>query len=368
MIEFQAPHPIFEGHLDLAMNALAYERDQTLPVEAMRERERGGVEDERGTAMVSLPELGQGGVRFVVATLIARAKPWVRAGRRLGRMGDWPSRDMAHAVAVGHLAYYRLLEERGLLRIVTNAAQLDEPGPLGVILTLEGADPVVEPEQLRWWHAQGLRTLILAHFGRSFYAHGTPSTDANNRHDVDGPLTERGHALLRVMQELGMPLDLSHLSDASFKDAVQHFGGPIYASHSSCRALVGSNEHVHPMRMLSDAQIRAIVERDGVIGLPLFNAFLKPGLTTKDPKDAVTLGHVADHIDHICQVAGSCDHVAIGSDLDGGFGREYAPAELDTYADLIKLAPALSDRGYGDGAIDAVLFENWRRFFGRTLP
>ncbi len=379
---------VFDGHLDLAMNALDYERDQTLPVSLLREREAGGVKDGRGLCSCSLDSLRRGQVRVCVATVLARAKPWIDAGRAIKRGGDWPSRDMAHAIVAGQLAYYELLDRRGSITLLRDRGALeshlerwsctvdkadhakhhDPLPPVGVILTMEGADAITAPGELDWWHARGVRTLMLSHFGKSHYAHGTPSTDPANTHDVDGPLTEDGRALLDRMMSLGMPLDMSHLSDRSFAEAADHFGGVLYASHSSCRSLVAANEHVHPMRMLSDEQVRVIVARGGVVGVPMFNAFLMAGYEESTEPDTVTLAHVADHIDHLCQLAGSASHVAIGSDMDGGFGAEHTPREVDTAADLRLLAGVLSARGYSDDAIDSILHGNWCRFYADQLP
>ncbi len=376
---------VFDGHLDLAMNALVYERDQTAAHAGLRQREAPGVQDDRGICMVSLPEMRRGGVRLCVATILARAKPWIDPCRDIKRSsGDWPRPDMAHAMCHGQLAYYRLLERRGHITVLTDRetladhldlwAESPDDAPIGVILTMEGADGITEPEELDAWHAAGLRTLMLSHFGKSHYAHGTPSTDSGNTHDVDGPLTDFGRALLERMLALRMPLDLSHLSDQSFAEAVERFsggggtGGVIYASHSSCRTIVPCNDHVHPMRMLSDEQIKRIIAADGIVGVPIFNAFLEPGYQRDTDPDSVTIDRLVDHVDHICQLSGDAQHVAIGSDADGGFGAEHTPAGLDTIADFGRIADTLARRGYGDAQVAAVMHGNWMRFFGRALP
>jgi len=364
---------LFDAHLDMAMNALDHERDQRLAVGALREREADGVPDDRGIATVSLDELKRGGCGVVLSTVIARSKPWVKAGRP-GQHGDidWPAPSMAYAVAMGQLAYYRLLASQGHLRILESAEALKrhvaewedapEATPVGMIVTMEGADPIVEPEQLRGWHARGLRTLMLAHFGQSHYAYGTPSSEPDNEHDIDGPLTDRGRALLPIMHALGMPLDLTHTADQSFADATDLFEGRIYSSHTACRALA------EMPRNHTDQQLKQIIERNGVIGLPLFNRFLNASYEEDSPKAMVTYATVADHVDHICQLAGSAKHVGIGSDADGGFGKEHMPAELDTHRDIAKLADVLTQRGYSDADIAAILKSNWLRFFGETLP
>lgn len=362
----------FDAHLDMAMNALDHERDQRLAVARLREREQGTTGVWRGVATVSVDELRQGGCGVVLSTLIARSKPWVKPGRDDQHSGcDWPDPTMAYSIAMGQLAYYRLLESQGLLRIITTADQLKQhaeawgqtPGnePAGMILTMEGADPIVEPEQLYQWHELGLRTLMLAHFGKSHYAHGTPADNPDNPHEVDGPLTDAGRALLPIMHELGMPLDLTHTSDQSFAEAAELFEGRIYSSHTACRSLCDLP------RNHSDDQLKLIIKRGGVIGLPFYNFFIKQSLALDAPKDAVCYADLADHIDHICQLAGNAKHVGIGSDCDGGFGSEHMPAELDTHRDIARLADALAGRGYSIGDVGAVLQGNWLRFFGETL-
>ena len=364
---------LFDAHLDMALNALDHERDQTLPVTALREREQVGVPDDRGIATVSLEELRRGGCGVVLSTVIARSKPWVTADRP-GQHGDndWPDPSMAYSVAMGQLAYYRLLEAQGALRLITSAGSLKrhlaewdaspDTTPIGMIVTMEGADPIVGPDQLHHWHDAGVRTLMLAHFGKSHYAHGTPTRSPDNPHDIDGPLTDRGRALLPIMHGLGMPLDLTHTADQTFAEAVDLFEGRIYSSHTACRALA------EMPRNHTDEQLKQIIDRDGVIGLPLFNHFLDAAYEEDSSKETVTYTTVADHIDRICQLAGNAKHVGIGSDADGGFGREHMPAELDTHRDIVKLSEVLSQRGYSDDDIAGILVDNWIRFFEQTLP
>ena len=363
---------LFDGHLDMALNAIDHERDQTLPVAQLREREQAGVADDRGIATVSVDELRQGGCGVVLSTVIARSKPWVDACRKNIHDFDWPDPSMAYAVAMGQLAYYRLLETRGQLRIIETAEQLKqhaakwdaepESEPVGLILTMEGADPIVHPDQLEHWHALGLRTLMLAHFGKSHYAHGTPPDKPKHPSEIDGPLTDFGRALLPKMHRLGMPLDLTHTSDQSFAEAADLFEGRIYSSHTCCRALCDIP------RNHSDEQLKTILSRGGVIGLPMYNRFLKAGYTEGSPKETVTYADVADHVDHICQLAGNAKHVAIGSDADGGFGSEHMPAELDTHRDIVKLSDTLAKKGYDELAITDILSSNWLAFFSTTLP
>lgn len=364
---------IFDGHLDPALNALTCDRDLTLDVEAIRRREAGGVYHQFGTCCTSLPTMRRGGVGLCVATLLARAKSYAPLDRDCKRTdADWSAQSMAYAIARGQLAYYRLLEEQGHITLITDRAMLaahtelleasPDEAPLGVIVTLEGADPVVEPEQLHAWHALGVRTLMMAHFGRSHYCHGTPSNKPGDTHDVDGPLTDMGRALLKEMAVLRMPLDLTHTSDRSFAESVELYGGPIYSSHTACRALVDIP------RNHSDEQLKAIVERGGVVGLPLYNSFLNLVHPDSAVPSDTGLDCLVRHVDHVCQIAGDAKHVALGSDLDGGFGSEHTPHEIDTAADLPKIAEALGAHGYGADDVAAIVHGNWLRFFGAHLP
>jgi len=358
---------IFDSHLDLAWSALGWDRDLTLPLAELNAAEAGMDDcDARGRATTCWPELRKAGVAVCLATVLARVKPDIPAPERQRRRGiDYGHTAAAYAVAQGQLAYYRLLESQGELVFLRTAGDLRDhwtrwrqPAgdhmPLGIILAMEGADPVVSPEQLEdWWH-DGLRSLSLAHYGPSRYAVGTGS---------EGPITEDGRRLLAEMQRLGMILDVTHLAEPGFSEALDSFGRPLMASHNNCRALVPGD------RQFSDEQIRRLVNRDTVIGVALDAWMLYPDWKKgQTPHDAVQMDAVCDHVDHICQVAGNCRHAAIGSDLDGGYGTEQTPAGLDSIADLQILGEILARRGYADEDIDAVFHGNWLRFFERCLP
>lgn len=365
---------IIDGHLDLAWNALSYDRDQTLAVHTLRERERAMPGAGRGRCTVSLPELRRAGVAVCFVTLLARARSEQAPTRTPDRTNvDYPSQSQAHATAHGQLAYYRLLEAQGQLRIIRTRGDLDalwdrwrtpaagSPSPpVGVVLTMEGADPIVEPDQAAAWWANGLRGLSLAHFGPSAYAFGTPGMDGSGS---EIGLTARGRELLIRMHEHGLMLDLTHISDAGFFDAVDRFEGVLYASHTNCRSLVAGP------RQFSDEQIRLIVERDGVIGTVLEASMLHPGwLPGEHGGSVVKLNTLVDHIDHICQLAGDARHVAIGSDLDGGFGADHCPSDVDTIADLKALASLLRDRGFSTDDTANILHGNWLGLLRRGLP
>ena len=361
---------LIDGHLDLAWNAVSYDRDLRLPLDELN-RHDGRLTDGpwRGRATVSLSELRRANCGVVFATLLARSGP------QLPEKTAFERRDLdhltplgAHAAAAAQLDYYRQLERSGELRQLRTRSDLDEywrewpaesdglapTSAIAYVLTMEGADPILDLEDFATWHGAGLRLLGLAHYGPSRYAGGTA---------FDGPLTEAGLLLLAAMERLGVALDVTHLCDRSMAEALDAFGGPVLASHHNCRRLVPGD------RQLTDQQIRQLVERDAVIGLALDAWMLYPGWQRGETQpEVVGVAAVADHIDHICQLVGNCHHVALGSDLDGGFGREQCPRDLRSIADLHQIGEVLLQRGYADAEVTAIFAENWLRFLRRVLP
>ncbi len=356
--------PIIDAHLDLAWNALSFDRDLTLEVDELRFRERT-MRDHRSRSRctTSFPELRKAGVRVCLATLLARSGPDVSMPEQgYARPDlDYGAPSIAYAAAQGQLAYYRLLERQGVIRIIETREELadhwagqGDESPIGVIISMEGADPVLAPEQLNAWWDEGLRALGPVHYGRSQYAYGT---------GVSGHFNRAGFALLRAMESVGMMLDVTHLCDASMAQAFDYFEGPMLASHHNCRALVPGD------RQLTDEQIRILIEKEAVIGAALDAWMLYPGWIHGETKtDVVGLEAVANHIDHVCQIAGNTRHAAIGSDLDGGFGNEQTPHDLNTIADVQKLGGVLEKRGYRDEDIDRIFSGNWLRLLGASLP
>ena len=347
---------VFDGHLDLAWNALQWNRDIQQSVHTLRVQEAGLIGKGRGQNTVALPEMRRGSVFLCFATALARSTP-VQVPHV-----DFHSPAQACASAQGQLAWYRAMERLGELVIITSLEQLDahvhawkehlagdkgeSPAP-GIIPCMESADPILEPEDLSDWQAAGIRLIGPAHYGMGRYAGGT---------GVEEGLTDRGRRLLREMEGHGVMLDLTHLSDASFWQALELYHGPVLASHSNCRALVPHQ------RQFSDAQLGSIIARDGVIGAALDAWMLVPDwVKGARTNRKATLSLVADHVDHVCQLAGNCRHAALGSDLDGGFGREQSPADLDTIADLQKIAVLLEGRGYSKDDVAAVMHGNWTR-------
>jgi membrane dipeptidase len=356
---------IFDLHLDLAMNALQYNRDLLLPIEDCRRSEQGIEGKSRGHNTVTFPEMRRAGVGLCIATVLAR----VQRGPGFGT--GYHTHEIAYGVAQGMLAYYRQLQRMGLCRLIRTRDALAEVAsawenrenggsgagsepPFGFVLGTEGADCIVSPAQLPLWWEDGLWVVSLVHYGISKYAHGT---------GADGPLTPEGRDLLQAMDELGAVLDLTHQCDASFWESLERFKGPVIASHQNCRALVPGG------RQMDDDQLRALIERGAIIGPALDNWMLYPGYVRgQTPNALVSLRDYVDHIDHICQLAGSAAHVAIGSDLDGGYGSEQTPHDLDTIADLQKVPALLRERGYSDEDVAAIMGGNAVRFFAQVLP
>ena len=346
---------LFDGHLDLAMNAMEWNRDLTRTVEEIREREAGATDKpDRGHGTVSFSAMRKGNIGLCMATQIAR---FVEKGNPLP---GWHSQQQAWAMTQAQLAWYKTMEELGELAPVTDIRTLDAhlekwknprgDEPVGYVLSLEGADSLVNLDYVERAYGLGLRAIGPAHYGPGVYAQGT---------DASGGLGKKGRALLKKMEELGIILDATHLCDDSFWEAMDAYRGPVWASHNNCRSLVPHH------RQFSDEQLRELIARGAVIGAVLDAWMLAPGwergVSTPQGK-GVSLETVADHIDHVCQLAGNARHAAIGSDLDGAFGTEQCPADVDTIADLQKLPAILQKRGYTEPDIEGIMGGNWIRF------
>jgi membrane dipeptidase len=346
---------LVDAHLDLAMNAMEWNRDLSRPIAEIRDRERGMTDKpDRGLGTVSFGELRRGGIGLVVATQIAR---FVAPGNPLP---GWHSQEQAWAMTQAQLAWYREMEARGELVQIRDRASLDahvnrweastdDARPIGYILSLEGADSIVTLRHLERAYEAGLRAVGPGHYGPGVYAQGTNAT---------GDLGPRGRELLQEIARLGIILDVTHLCDDSLRDAFDHYDGPLWASHSNCRALVPHN------RQLSDDHIREIVRRGGVIGAAFDAWMLVPGwdrARSSPRQDGVSLATVVDHIDHICQIAGSARHCGLGTDLDGAFGREQCPYDVETIADLSRLPGLLASRGYSADDVAAIGSGNFLR-------
>ena len=327
---------IVDAHLDLSHNALAG-RDVLRPA-AEQPADDGGI------PTVGLPDLDRGGVGLVCATIFCAPAYDGHAGYRTA--------DEARAEGRRHLAWYADHIAGGHFRLVLRGGDLEDAGAGGqrAILLLEGADPLADERDVAEWHAGGLRVVGLAWRGTR-HAGGT---------GCPGPLTAEGRGLVRHLDAVGMIHDASHLAEQSFWDLMGLTDGPVMASHSNCRAIVPTD------RQLSDEMARAVFERGGVVGLNFFDKFLLPPDQYK--KRRATLADVATHAKHLCDLAGDAAHVGLGTDMDGGLGRDEIPVEVTTSGDLPRVADALSAAGFDDAAVAGIMGRNWDRFFRDHLP
>lgn len=348
---------IFDAHLDIAWNAIDWKRDLEKTVQEIRKSEEGMTELGRATNAVCFPELRQGNVGVFVATVLSRLH---RPGNPLF---GYATPEACYAVAVGQLAYYQAMIRANKMRMITTRAQLrqhvdawnQDPHrePFGFILSMEGADPVIDPDNIFDWWEMGLRAIGITHYGQNRYAGGTK---------CDSGLEHEAKPLLKNIERLGMALDLTHLSDKAFFEAIDLFDGRVLASHQNAR------KYVDDVRQFSDEQITIVIERNGVIGAALDAWMLQPNWIRGESKREITMERVVENIDHVCQLAGNARHAAIGSDLDGGFGIEQCPADFDTIVDLQKIAALLEARGYPQDDINLIMHGNWLRFFDEVLP
>ena len=351
---------IVDAHLDLSMNAMEWNRDLRRPISEIRQRESGMTDKpDRGKGVVNFEELRKGNIGLVVATQIAR---YVAPDNPLP---GWNSPEQAWAQTQAQRAWYAEMELAGELTPITNLDALEKHlttwnantkanKAIGYILSLEGADSIVTIAHLERAYHYGLRALGPAHYGPGRYAQGT---------NASGGLGPGGKDLLKEMDRLGIILDATHLCDESFWEALDNFNGAVWASHHNCRALVDHN------RQLSDDMIRALIERGAVIGGVLDAWMLVPNWTRgkSTPSEMnCNLEKVLDHMDHICQLAGDANHIGIGSDLDGAFGKEQSPYDIETIADLQKIPTLLSQRGYTQQDIKNITSENWLRFLRKA--
>ncbi len=349
---------IVDAHLDLAMNALEWNRDLRQPLADIRQREMHMRDKpDRGKGTVCLPELRKGKIGLVVATQLARYTPPGSA------LPGWNSPQQAWAMTQAQLSWYREMELLGEMVQITNSAQLethlalwadettpDVSKPVGYILSLEGADSLVDLSYLQRAYEYGLRAVGLSHFGPGRYAPGTK---------LEGPITPKGRELLSEMGKLNLILDLTHLTDEGFDQALDFYQGPVWASHHNVRRLVPNQ------RQLTDEQIKQLIEREAVIGgmLDCWAMDIRFIDTISDPWQLnIRLENLVDHWDHICQLAGNSFHIAIGSDLDGIFGTEQSPWDMSSIADLQKFEEILTRRGYKSDDIDNIFHGNWLRF------
>ena len=359
---------IIDAHCDLAWNMLNFGRDYTRSAAETREKEKGTLAAEKnGASLIGWPDYQRGRVAIVFSTLFA-------APARTNE-GDWDkicyaTYPEAHGLYMKQLHLYHELADSkpDHFRMIFNQKDLGshisewqdptrKERPVGLLALMEGADGILDLDELAEWHDLGLRIIGLAWAGTR-YSGGTREP---------GPITPEGRELLRAMADFNFTLDLSHMDERSALDALELYEGPIAATHVNCLALL---PNFPTNRHFSDTVLHGIIERGGVIGAVPLNTFLKPGWNRRNGsrREEVPLDVVAAHLDHVCQLAGDSSHAGIGSDFDGGFGVQSVPPELDTIADLQKLGPLLMARGYSEPDVANILGLNWLNFLNKNLP
>ena len=333
---------IVDAHLDLAYNAVIRGRDVTRPA-----AEQPAVDNEIAT--VGLPDLRKGGVGLICATIFCPPCNYKNRG--------YATADEARALAMEQLNWYRQRVDEGLMNFVTSRGELPESadplanvGPLRFILLMEGADAFRSPADVAEWFELGLRVVGLS-WRQNRMAGGT---------GFPGPLSDEGRAICRALDKAGIVHDTSHLADEAFWELMDLATGPVIASHCNCRAIVPGD------RQISDDMIRALAKRDAVIGINFYDEFLLPPEQYKKRK--CRMSDIVDHVKHLADVMGTARHIALGTDMDGGVGRDDIPFEISTAADLPVVAEHLSAAGFSDDDVRGIMSENWLRFFRRTLP
>jgi membrane dipeptidase len=345
---------------------LTFGRDYTQSAVDTRQLERGQpAPRHNGDTLLGWPEFQQGKVAVIFSTL------FVAPIRH--QHGEWDTQVYqtdaeAHIRFTAQLdAYHRLVEQHpDKFQILSTKGDLEHlladwdsaekaSHPVGFVILMESAEGVRSVDELEQWWTRGVRIIGPAWSGTRFCG-GTGEP---------GPLTKEGFQLLEGMASYGFVLDLSHMDELAARQALDGYPGTVIASHANASSLLKGLES---NRFLKDEVLANLLERDGVIGVVPFNRFLLPGWQSSDGRQAVTLDLVIAQIDYICQMAGDAQHVAIGSDFDGGFGLNSVPIEIDTIADLTKIPPLLAQKGYTDEDIAAVMGQNWLRILSENLP
>lgn len=369
---------IVDAHQDLAWNMLTFGRDYTRPVAETRRLELGQpVITANDDTLLGRSEYLRGRVAVVFATLFATPE------RLCSSIWDgvcYCSDDDAHQVYRKQLGMYERLsdEHPDMFRLIRSRSDLEQilaawetyqppeedvesagsplaGPPTGLVLLMENAEAVRHPDELEEWRQLGLHIIGPAWAGTR-YCGGTREP---------GPLTTEGYRLLEGMAALNFALDLSHMDQQAALQALDTYPGMLFASHSNAQALLKGYEG---NRHLPDRVLRGVLERDGMVGVVPFNAFLKGGWRKGDRREEVGIDVVVAQIDYICQMAGDARHVGFGTDFDGGFGLQSVPAGIDSVADLQNVGVQLLEKGYSPEDVRAILGGSWLSRLRRLLP
>lgn len=356
---------LIDAHEDIAYAAISFNRDYSKSAADIRQVEQyTDIPQWNGHAMLGYADWQKANVGIIFATLFVMPKQY--------QTGDWEKVVYRNFQEAGSLLqqqvdyYYRLEEnypEKFIVlnnnsqyqnhwKILQSASQHSHP--IGLVLLMEGAEGLQHGEEIEDWYHKGVRIVGPAWAGGKF---------SGGMYEPGG-LTNQGRLLLEIMSDLGMGLDISHMSEQAVYQALDLYEGAILSSHANVKSLL---QGVGEERHLSDTIIRRIAERDGVMGVMPYNQFLVTNWTKSFARDKVTLEHYINHIDHICQITGSANHVAIGTDFDGGYGYPDVPAELKSIGDLPQVDEILATRGYNQEEVNAIFAMNWKRILDRIF-
>ena len=360
---------IIDAHEDLAWNMLTFGRDYSRPAAETRRLEQDSeAPAHNGDTLLGWADYQAGQVAFVFSTLFASPRRGAPGGWDSQVYADfeqahriyWNQVEQYHRFTDQHPDQFRLVQRQADLKEVLSYWQTPLPPekdpvekkmdrPVGLVILMEGAEGVRTPGELEEWWDAGVRIIGPAWLGTR----------------EPGPMTSEGWALLEAMQDIGFTLDISHMDEKAALQALDGYSGRVIASHANAQALL---KRIENNRHLSNQVIEKLVARQGVMGIVPHNPFLQVGWKVSDGKKSVLLESVAAQIDYVCQLAGDARHVGLGSDFDGGFGYSATPAEINTVADLQKLAPLLQQKGYTEPDIAAIFGQNWLALLEQTLP
>lgn len=338
--------PIFDGHNDVL---LRLEND---PQSFFQRQENGHVD---------LPRARQGGLGGGFCAVFTRFPP-----REEGRTDrdpmptdfpptpDWEYAQRRTLAAIARL--FRLeRDSEGQLRVIRNAAEIEEclqTGVFAALLHIEGAESI-DPElnALEVFHAAGLRSLGPVWSRPNAFGEGVPFNFGRTP-DTGPGLTDLGKALVRACNQLGILVDLSHLNDQGFWDVAAISNRPLVATHSNAWSLAPAT------RNLTDRQLDAIRDSDGMVGVNFAVAFLREDGA---PEADTPLSEIVRHVDFLVERIG-IERVGFGSDFDGAM----IPAALGDAGGLPHLLDALRQAGYDDAALRRLAHENWVRVLRQT--
>lgn len=357
------PPLIIDAHEDIAWNWFEFGRDPAESALDTRAREAGtGIPASVGQRVAGLPQWLEGRIGIVFATLYVMPRQYAFSSQQTQ---VYNNANQAHARAYEQLQrYVEFADQQAQVRLLTTRQELEgvvttwaspdpeHPPTVGLLISMEGADPIKKPDEVQRWYEWGLRAVGPA-WKRTRYAGGTGEA---------GPLTDLGRELLSEMAGLNMILDLSHIAKEAYLEAVDTYPGPIIASHSNPQRFLPTD------RGLSDEMINGLVARDGVVGIVLYNHYLNPKWDEGEPRSDVPIQTVVEAIDYVVQLAGSATHVGLGTDFDGGFGLESIPEGMDSVADLAKIADGLLEWGYSREDVELIMYGNWLRILRSCLP